>query len=125
MTSPEAQVAADIPSLTRLFPREFSAAANGQFTALSQAQSSLFATIRAANQHWFDRIQAQTTLASELATKLAAVHAAPEAATIWREWAGKQIEMATEDAKYVTTTGQALMESTMRLLPAGWPTNQP
>jgi hypothetical protein len=44
-------------------------------------------------------VQAEATIASEFATKLSSARSIPEATTVYQEWAGRRMEMATEDAK--------------------------
>jgi hypothetical protein len=40
----------------------------------------------------------------------------PDAATVYQEWASRQLKLAVEDASYAISTGEALMDMGSRLL---------
>ena len=56
------------------------------------------------------------TLAAEFATKMTSARSFPDAATVYQEWASRQLKLAVEDASYAISTGQALMDMGSRLL---------
>lgn len=90
---------------------------------LVAAQTQQFEKLREMSQSWFDRMQSETALASELATKLTAARSVPEVATAYQEWATRHIEKAAEDAKRIFTDAQKLAESGTQFLSKGLRTN--
>jgi hypothetical protein len=83
---------------------------------LSRFQAELFEKIQEVNRHWLERVQSEATLAAEFATKMTSARSFPDAATVYLEWANRQLKFATEDASYAISTGQALMNMGSRLL---------
>ncbi len=62
------------------------------------------------------RLQLEAALAAEFATKITSARSFPDAATVYQEWASRQLKLAVEDASYAISTGQALMDMGSRLL---------
>jgi hypothetical protein len=87
-----------------------------QAERLSRFQADLFEKIQEVNRHWLERVQSEAALATELAAKMISARSFPDAATVYQEWASRQLKFATEDASYVISTGQALMDMGSRLL---------
>ncbi len=85
-----------------------------------EAQTVLFEKLQELNKQWFDRVETEATLASELAAKFTAARSIPEVATAYQVWASRHVEMATEDAKRLLAEGQRLAETGARLLSNGW-----
>lgn len=110
-------------SLPNLIPAEFAAMGKKRFEELAAMQTERMEKLQEANRHWFDRMQAELTLASELAAKLTAAHSIPEAATAYQEWASRHMAMATEDAKRIFADGQKLAETGARMFFNGWRSN--
>ena len=82
-----------------LTPRDLAAMWKRHIEELAEAQSELFEKCQEVKQNWFDRIQSEGTIGSEIAAKLTATRSMSEATTAYRDWIDKHIEMATEDAK--------------------------
>jgi hypothetical protein len=87
-----------------------------QAERLSRFQAELFEKIQEVNRHWLERIQSEATLAAEFAAKMASARSLPDAATVYREWASRQLKLTVEDASYAISTGQALMDMGSLLL---------
>jgi hypothetical protein len=87
-----------------------------QAERLGRFQAELFEKILEVNRHWLERVQSEATLAAEFATKITSARSFPEAATVYQEWASRQLKLAVEDASYAISTGQALMDMGARLL---------
>jgi hypothetical protein len=87
-----------------------------QADRLSRFQAELFEKIQEVNRHWLERIQSEATLAAEFARKMASARSFPDAATVYQEWASRQLKLAVEDASYAISTGEALMDMGSRLL---------
>jgi Phasin protein len=87
-----------------------------QAERLSRFQVELFEKVQEVNRRWLERVQSETTLAAEFATKMTSARSFPEAAAIYHEWASRQLKFAGEDARYAISTGQALTDMGWRLL---------
>ena len=94
------------PSLPNLIPAEFAAMGKRRFDELVAMQTERLERLQEANRDWFDRMQAEATLASEFSTKLAAARSVPEVATAYQEWGSRHMEMAAEDAKRMIAEGR-------------------
>jgi hypothetical protein len=88
----------------------------GQAERLSRFQAELFEKIQEVNHRWLERIQSEATLAAEFATKIASARSFFDAATVYQEWASRQLRLAVEDTNYAISTGQALRDMGSRLL---------
>ncbi len=86
-------------------------------------QTEQLEKLQEVNRNWIDRMKSQAKLGSEFAAKLTAARSIPEVATAYQEWAGRQMEMAAEDAKRIFADGQKLAETGARFLSNGWRTN--
>ena len=106
-------------SLLNLIPRELAAMGKRRIEELAEAQSALFGKCQEVKQNWFDRIQSEGTIGSEIAAKLTATRSMSEATTAYRDWIDKHIEMATEYAKCLLAIGQQFMEMRARLVSSG------
>lgn len=102
-----------------LIPRELAAIGNWRIEELAEAQSDLFEMCQEVNQNWFDRIQSEAALGSEIAAELMAARSMSEATGAYRGWLDKHIEMATEDAKRLLAIGQQFMEMRAHLVSSG------
>jgi hypothetical protein len=87
-----------------------------QAECLGRFQAELLEKIHEVNRHWLERVQSEATLAAEFAAKMGAARSLPAAATIYQEWARRQLKLTVEDARYAISTGQALMDMGSRLL---------
>ena len=87
-----------------------------QAERLSRFQAELFEKLQEVNRHWLERVHSEATLAAEFATKVVSAVSFPDAATVYQEWASRQLKLAVEDASYAISTGQALMDMGSRLL---------
>ena len=87
-----------------------------QAERLGRFQAELFGKIQDVNRHWLERVQSEATLAAEFAAKMTSARSFPDAATVYQEWASRQLKLAAEDASYAISTGQALIDMGSRLL---------
>ncbi len=78
-------------SLPNLIPTEFAAMGKKRFDELVAMQTERMEKLQEASRRWFDRMQAEVSLASELATKLTAARFFPIAAN------SVGIKMGSED----------------------------
>jgi hypothetical protein len=86
---------------------------------LLNAQTELFKDLQETSRHWLEIVQSEAALASKFATKLATTRSIPDAMTTCQEWAGRQIEMMTEDSKLLIADTQRFMETGARVFSSG------
>jgi Phasin protein len=108
-----------------LMPAEFAEMGTKRIEDFAGAQEELFNRFQESNRQWFERMQTETTLASEFASKLTAARSIPDAMTVCQEWSGLRFEMMAEDGKHLLADAQKLMQTGARLLSNGWWSNGP
>jgi hypothetical protein len=90
---------------------------------LLKIKTEIFEALDEAKRSWFDRVQLEADLASELRAKLTKARSIPETATAYQDWVSRRTEMAVEDTRRLLADGQKLMETGVRLLANGWRPN--
>jgi Phasin protein len=103
-----------------LIPPDFTTMGKKRIEDLVDLQTELLERLQETNRNWFDRVQAEVNLASQLATKLTAARSIPETATAYQEWGSRRMNMAAEDAQHLLADAQRFMETGARLLSNGW-----
>ena len=84
--------------------------------AFTNAQSEALDSLQEVSHQWLDRIQAETSLASELASKLATARSMPDAMAAYQEWGSRRFEMMAEDTKHLWDDTQKFVQASARLL---------
>lgn len=84
------------------------------------AQTELFDQIQEINRHWLDRIEAEVSLASELASKLTAARSIPDAMTAYQEWGSRRFEMMANDTKHFLDDTQKFVRVGAHFLASRW-----
>lgn len=82
-------------------------------------QSEILEEVQEASRGWFERMQAEAELASELTAKMSSAHTFPDAANVFQEWSGRRMKMAVEDAGHLFADAQKFMTIGARLLSQG------
>ena len=95
---------------------DFAVTAKRQIEAITKAQSEALDNFQEMNQQWLDRIQAEASLASELASKLTAARSVPDAITAYQNWGSRRFEMMAEDTKHLWDDTQKFMQVSARVL---------
>ena len=103
-------------SSSPLIPTEIAALGKKHIEELVNAQAEILEKVQETNQHWFDRLQSEANLASELASKLTTARSIPDAMTAYQEWSSRHIEMMAEDGKHLLAD---IMQAGPRLLSSG------
>ena len=116
---------AEKSALSNLIPPKLAAMGNKRLAELVAMQTEQLEKLQEVNRNWIDRMQSQAKLGSEFVAKLTAARSIPEVATAYQEWASRQMEMATEDAKRIFADGQKLAETggafVVQRLAVQWP----
>lgn len=112
-------------SLLSQLPAAFADATEKRFKELANAQSELFERVQEMNREWLVRMQAETNLASEFASKLSSARSIPDAMTAWQEWGARRFEMMAEDTKYVLDDTQKFMQTGAHMLANGFASKGP
>jgi hypothetical protein len=105
-------------------PAELNAIRKKQIEGLVAMQTELIKRFQEANQSWFERVQSEANLASDLAVKLTEARSIPETTTAFQEWTSRHNEMAAGDAKRILAEGQKFMETGTHLLSKVWLPNR-
>jgi hypothetical protein len=77
--------------------------------ALMGAQKELFETFEEVNRDWVSRAKSEAELASEFFAKLVSAKSLPDAARIYQECAGRQLDMLAEDSRRFLVASQKIM----------------
>jgi len=83
-----------------------------------QAEFSKY--LQEANKTWLARLQSEASLASQLASELAAARSIPETTTAWQHWTKRRIELFAEDSRRLLADAEKLMATGGRMLGNGW-----
>jgi hypothetical protein len=97
-------------------PLAAATAAKSQIQAFASAQTEAWETYQELSWHWLDRVQAEASLASDLAAKLSAAWSVPDAIAAYQTWGSRRFEMMTEDTKHLWEDTQKFMQTGARLL---------
>jgi hypothetical protein len=95
---------------------DFAVTTKRQIDAITKAQSEALDNFQEMNQQWLDRIQAEASLASELASKLTAARSVPDAITAYQNWGSRRFEMMAEDTKHLWDDTQKFIQVSARVL---------
>ena len=106
-----------------LMPTELATMGKQRIEDFVNAQTELLEKIQESNKQWFERVQSEANLASNLASKLTSARSVPDAMTAWQEWSSQHLEMMTEDGKHLFADAQKVMETGARLFSNGWGSN--
>jgi hypothetical protein len=87
--------------------------------ALMDIQKELLDTFEQINGERMARAQQETKLASEFAGRLTSARSIPDVMAAYQEWAGKRMEMFTEDGRKLAEDSQKIFSATARLLSNG------
>jgi len=79
-----------------------------------QAEFSKY--LQEANKAWVARVQSEASLASQLASELAAARSIPETATAWQHWTKRRMELFAEDSRRLLADAEKLMATGGRML---------
>lgn len=103
-----------------LMPAEFTATSRKRIEGFVNAQTALFDKLQESRQQWLVRMQSETELASELASKPAAAHSISEAMTAWQGWASRRLELVANDAMRLLDDTQRFVQIGTRLFAGDW-----
>lgn len=83
-------------------------------------QTEFLKYFQSAGQNWLSRMQSQSAMVSELATKLAASRSVQEASAIYEDWTNREMALLMEDGKQLIADMEKLMATGGRTLGNGW-----
>jgi hypothetical protein len=96
-----------------------SVAETGQERA-EKLQAEFSKYLQEASKTWLARLQSEASLASQLASELAAARSLPETTTAWQHWTKRRIELFAEDSRRLLADTEKLMETGGRMFGKGW-----
>ena len=103
------------------------ARAESQFSDLGRQRVEEFITMQKdlldrfqeTHEHWCDRAQKETNLASEFASKLSASRSVPEAVAACQEWTGQRFDLMAKDGMHLFDDAQKFVDAYTRFLANG------
>ena len=98
---PVKQAEVGIKSPFDLSPLDLTGAARKAIENCANAQIELLEDVQTTTREWFDRVQAETDVASEFVSKLRDARSFPDAITACRAWTDRHFAMMTEDTKHL------------------------
>ena len=69
----------------------------------ANTQTELLDKQQKTNRVWFDRMQSEANLASDLGSKLTAARSIPDMMTAWQFWAARRAEMMADERTHLLT----------------------
>jgi len=103
-----------------LASEDFAATIKKGMDEFAKVQGELVDKFQESNRQWLDRIQAEATMTSELASKLTAARPIPDAMTAYHEWGSRRFEMMAEDTRHLVDDAQRFMQTGAHLLTNPW-----
>ena len=86
-----------------------------QNQADSGVQTELLGQFQETSRQWLDRVQTETKLASELASKLTAARSVPEVMAAYQDWGSRWLQLMGEDTVNLYEDTQRFIQSGARL----------
>src|SRR5262249_15124498 len=83
-------------------------------------QKELLETYEQASRAWLERVQTETALWSELATKLSATRSVPEALGVYQKCAARRMQMTAEDGRKLFDECRNITQKITRAMTNGW-----
>jgi hypothetical protein len=110
-------------TVSSLVPPELTSIGQKRVEELATVQAKLLEKLEESNRQWFERMQSEIHLASELVSKLTSVRSLPDVTAACQEWTSRRLQMMAEDGKHLFSDAQSFMETSARLLSTGWRRN--
>jgi hypothetical protein len=107
---------ADQSSPFSLMPAEFVTMGKQRVEDLVKAQTEIFAKLQRTNRHWFERMQSEADLTSNLASQLTAARSLSDAMAACQGWTTRHFELMVEDTKHLLDDTQELIQTGARLM---------
>ena len=98
---------------------DFTAHAKKRMEGFANAQAELFQNWQEANRQCLERVQVESNLASQFASKLTASRSIPEAMTAYQDWMTSHFEMMAEDAKHLMDKTQKFIQASAHVFANG------
>ncbi len=89
-------------------------------SASFQVQSEFFNALQEMGLDWMSRATAEIDLELKLSKKLSAARSVPDAVMAYQEWLSEEIGARAEDARWLVSNGQKLVDTSARFLSNGW-----
>jgi hypothetical protein len=108
------------PVIPELGPTSLAETGKKRAEEVFKLQTEFSKYLQEANKAWVARLQSEASLASQLASELAAARSIPETTTAWQHWTKRRIQLFAEDSKRLLADTEKLMETGGRMLGNGW-----
>jgi hypothetical protein len=88
-------------------------------------QKELLASYEQVNRAWLARVQSESGLWSDLATRLTATKTVPEALEAYWKCVSEQMKMAADDGRLLADEAQQITQKITKALSNGWLNQRP
>jgi hypothetical protein len=109
------------PTLPDLFPSSVAEAGVKRVEDVMGLQKQLVTYLQDVSRNWFDHMQSEAVMASELSGRLAGARSMPDVVTAWQEWTNRRMELLAQDSRQVLKGTEKLLEAGARAFADGWP----
>ena len=104
------------PVFSQLINPEIAGLGQKNLEALTAVQKQFFDAVNKANREWLACLNDEATLTSTFAKKVTSAKSIPEAAAVYQEWAGQQMELFSKQAKKVFEEAQDFTQSCTKIM---------
>jgi hypothetical protein len=109
----DASFATQVPAALAAFGRKV-------MVDFANTQTELLDKQQKTNREWFDRMQSEANLASDLGSKLTAARSIPDMMTAWQFWAARRAEMMADDRTHLLTNYQMFADTLAQAASKAW-----
>lgn len=100
-------------------PAELLGAATRKIADVLEVHKDLLETFEAINHEFFCRAKKEADLASDFVEQFGSVRSIPDAATVYRDWATKWMELLAADSRQLFEHGEKIAHASRRLFTNG------
>jgi hypothetical protein len=116
MTQKESSVS---PVFSQLINPDIAGLGQKNLETLITVQRQFFDAVNKANREWLACLNDGATLTSTFAKKMTSAKSIPEAAAVYQEWGGQQMELFSRQAKKVFEEAQDFAQSCTKIMADG------
>ncbi len=90
-------------------PQQFVDMGKKQLQALAEMQRQFWEAAEKISRAWLDQSQSEAALLAELSDKIAAARSVSDAAAVYQEFAGRQLQLLAEGSRRMLQDGESLI----------------
>jgi hypothetical protein len=112
------------PTLPDLFPSSVAEAGVKRVDDVMGLQKQLVTYLQDVSRNWFEHMQSEAVMASELGGRLAGARSMPDVVGAWQEWTNQRMDLLVQDSRQVLKGTEKLLEAGARAFADGWPVSK-